>query len=199
MKPASWAEKVTAQQDGSENRSKFASRIFKDTRCTAMRGHICMSHLYDALFSATATSCGENRNRKSFRQSNSSSSSSSKKSLYTAPLDRVTSAPPSRLSLRNRCCRNVHNKQERLDLDLIILIMSLWLSCGHGTVYHRMSRCHHRCRRCSITSRQFHSLEALLAHDNFPPLLLCLFCAVSSQPSDFLYDDDDFIFKTTIN
>jgi len=155
MKPASWAEKVTARQDGSENRSKFASRIFKDTRWTAMQGHIYMSHLYDALFSATATSCGENRNRKSFRQSNSnsSSSSSSKKSLYTAPLDRVTSAPPSRLSQGNRCCRNVHNKQERLDLDLIILIMSLWLSCGHGTVYHRISRCHHRCRRCSITSR----------------------------------------------
>ena len=26
------ADKVTAQQDGSENQSKFASRIFKDTR-----------------------------------------------------------------------------------------------------------------------------------------------------------------------
>jgi len=31
-------------------------------------GTYTLSHLYDALFSATATSCGENRNRKSFRQ-----------------------------------------------------------------------------------------------------------------------------------
>jgi len=50
-------------------------------------GTYTLSHLYDALFSATATSCGENRNRKSFRQR-----------------------------------QHVNNKQERSDLDLIILI-----------------------------------------------------------------------------
>jgi len=31
-------------------------------------GTYTLSHLYNALFSATATSCGENRNRESFRQ-----------------------------------------------------------------------------------------------------------------------------------
>jgi len=63
---------------------------------------------------------------------------------------------------------------------------SMWLPRGHGTVYRRTSRRHHRCQRSSVTSRQFSSLEATpqssLAHHRFiSPWLASFssFCAVS--------------------
>ena len=91
MQPASWAEKVTAQQDGSENWSKFASRIFKDTWWTEMRVHI-PCHISTTHFSPQQQHLAEKiRTRIHFDKG-------------------------------NRCYRNVNNKQERLDLDLIILI-----------------------------------------------------------------------------
>jgi len=97
MKPASWAEKVTAQQDGSENRSKFTSRIFKDTRWTEMRGHI-PCHISTTHFSPQQRHLAEKIGTGShFDKGN---------------------------RCCNRCCRNVNNKIEKVWSRSIILIMS---------------------------------------------------------------------------
>jgi len=67
----------SAQDAGREgNRSARWIREWIEIRKQDIQGHTMnrdagtytLSHLYDALFSATATSCGANRNQKSFRQ-----------------------------------------------------------------------------------------------------------------------------------
>ena len=96
-KKLSWQHYIVGREG---NRSARWIREWIEIRKQDIQGHrmnrdagtYTLSHLNDALFSATATSCGENQNRKSFQQ---------------------------------RCCRNVSDKQERLDRDLIILITNV--------------------------------------------------------------------------
>ena len=69
-----WDEASILDREG--NRSARWIRESIEIRKQDIQGHAMnrdagtytLSHLYDALFSATATSRGENRNRKSFRQ-----------------------------------------------------------------------------------------------------------------------------------
>jgi len=69
-----WDEASILGREG--NRSARWIRESIEIRKHDIQGHTMnrdaetytLSHLYDALFSATATSCEENRNRKSFRQ-----------------------------------------------------------------------------------------------------------------------------------
>jgi len=69
-----WDEASILGREG--NRSARWIRESIEIRKQDIQGHTMnrdagtytLSHLYDALFSATATSCGENRNRKSFRE-----------------------------------------------------------------------------------------------------------------------------------